>query len=317
VRSEELQEKLHIEHILSGEYTFHLIGIKMDGNLPRAKPSGLMKHIRYFCLISATMATFTFAACGQRQVDDPGQMPTQERKEGQECLPITRQKDSTMTSIAYLSGHFEPAKHLLFAPIPRQFATRDGMFLRKEALEAFIRMHRDAAQAGHELRILSATRNFEYQQSIWAAKWGGARLLSDGTNAALDIADPKERALRILEYSAMPGTSRHHWGTDIDLNALDNSYFETGQGQKLFQWLETHASEYGFCRPYTAYGDGRESGYREEKWHWSYLPLSAEFVRIAERELNNSHITGFPGAETANHIDVVRRYVLGVNQRCK
>ena len=38
-------------------------------------------------------------------------------------------------------------------------------------------------------------------------KWTGKRLLSDGTNVANDIADDVEKALKILEYSSMPGSS--------------------------------------------------------------------------------------------------------------
>ncbi|NJK84501.1 MAG: M15 family metallopeptidase [Saprospiraceae bacterium] len=50
--------------------------------------------------------------------------------------------------------------------------------------------------------------------------------------AAATTPNPQERALKILKYSSMPGTSRHHWGTDIDLNSFSNSYFEQGEGKK-------------------------------------------------------------------------------------
>ena len=39
--------------------------------------------------------------------------------------------------------------------------------------------------------------------------------------------------------------------------------------------VTANASRYGFARPYTA---GRSGGYEEEKWHWSYLPLSRKFL---------------------------------------
>ena len=43
----------------------------------------------------------------------------------------------------------------------------------------------------------------------------------------------------IMKYSSMPSTSRHHWGTDIDLNSLENSYFEKGEGKKYsIGWLQ-------------------------------------------------------------------------------
>ncbi len=64
----------------------------------------------------------------------------------------------------------------------------------------------------------------------------------------------------------MPG-ARHHWGTDFDLNALNNAYFNTKDGKRIYDWLTQHAAEFGFCQPYTAKGgpDGRPIGYEEEK----------------------------------------------------
>ena len=31
-----------------------------------------------------------------------------------------------------------------------------------------------------------------------------------------------------MNYSAMPTASRHHWGTDVDINSVDPEDFETG-----------------------------------------------------------------------------------------
>jgi len=109
----------------------------------------------------------------------------------------------------------------------------------------------------------------------------------------------------------MPSTSRHHWGTDMDLNSLDNSFFESGQGLKIYQWLVTHAAEYGFCQPYTSKVEGR-TGYEEEKWHWSYLPLSGFFLEEYKKKVSNKDIKGFNGSEVASSIDVIRNYVQGV-----
>jgi LAS superfamily LD-carboxypeptidase LdcB len=156
------------------------------------------------------------------------------------------------------------------------------------------------------LKIISGTRNFERQKEIWEGKW--ARF-------AKDAPAPKDRALKILEYSSMPGSSRHHWGTDIDLNDLNNSSFEKGgKHEKVYQWLAEHAHEYGFCQPYTA---GRPSGYREEKWHWSYTPLSKILLEQYKNNLSDADIKGFKGAETATEIGIVKNYVSGINSACK
>jgi LAS superfamily LD-carboxypeptidase LdcB len=114
----------------------------------------------------------------------------------------------------------------------------------------------------------------------------------------------------------MPGTSRHHWGTDIDLNAFTNTYFESGAGYKIYQWLLTNAASYGFCQPYTKKGVNRPSGYEEEKWHWSYLPISVALTQQAAQTLTDDQIKGFKGAEVAETIKVVQNYVLGIEPRC-
>lgn len=111
-------------------------------------------------------------------------------------------------------------------------------------------MHAAALKDSVQLVIISATRNFEAQKGIWEAKWTGERLVNDA-DISKTIPDPRQRALKILEYSSMPGSSRHHWGTDIDLNDLSDAHFQTGKGKKVYDWLRTHAQKFGFCQPYS------------------------------------------------------------------
>ena len=114
----------------------------------------------------------------------------------------------------------------------------------------------------------------------------------------------------------MPGSSRHHWGTDIDINALENSYFESGRGLKEYEWLKKHAADFGFCQPYSPKGPERPEGYNEEKWHWSYLPLARPLTQQAKLRLNNEALKGFRGAEAASGVSIVDNYVLGINKAC-
>lgn len=217
----------------------------------------------------------------------------------------------------YIMGKFDPATHEDFIEIPREYADRAGLYLRKRALDSFIKMRAAAAEKGITMEIKSATRNFDYQKGIWERKYTGATKLSDGTNVATDIKDTKDKCLKILEYSSMPSTSRHHWGTDIDINAFNNAYFESGEGKKLYTWMLTHAADYGWCQPYTPHGPDRPHGYYEEKWHWSYMPLSRMLTQQAEAEFKDEMIKGFMGAEAATEIGVVEKYVLGINKTCK
>jgi LAS superfamily LD-carboxypeptidase LdcB len=213
-------------------------------------------------------------------------------------------------------GKFKPANHGDFVEIPIKYADRPGQYLRKETFAAFQKMYEAAAKDGVILQIRSATRNFDDQKRIWENKWTGKTLLEDNTNAARDIKQNLARAKKILEYSSMPGTSRHHWGTDMDLNAFTNEWFDTGEGLKLYQWMQKYAYSYGFCQPYSKMGSDRKTGYFEEKWHWTYMPLSVKYTKAAKKMIKNRMITGFLGSETATEIDMVKNYILGISPSC-
>ncbi|NRB48612.1 MAG: M15 family metallopeptidase [Saprospiraceae bacterium] len=218
-------------------------------------------------------------------------------------------------SLDYIMGKFNPSKDSNFVKIAAQYTTKSNIYLHKEAYAAFLKMHAAAKEDGINLRILSATRNFNVQKSIWESKWNGSRKLSDGTSAT-EIADSNARALKILEYSSMPGTSRHHWGTDIDLNSLNNPYFEKEPGIQVYQWLTSNAARFGYCQTYTPKGTNRPDGYNEEKWHWSYLPVAKEYSASARQLLKDEDIQGFAGAGVAPNLEVVKKYVFGINPEC-
>jgi len=225
-------------------------------------------------------------------------------------------KMDSLIETTHLMGKFDPLKNSDFIEIEIQYADRPGQLLHKETYAAFIRIYEAAKKDDIRLIIKSATRNFSAQKTIWEGKWNGKRLLEGNINAAKKIPDPVERALKILEYSSMPGTSRHHWGTDIDLNAFVNSYFEKGKGKKEYDWLAANAATFGFCQPYTPKGPNRPDGYNEEKWHWSYLPLAKRLSDQYQIRLTDSDISGFDGANTATEIGIIKKYVFGINHQC-
>jgi len=119
-------------------------------------------------------------------------------------------------TIDYIMGKFDPTTHPDFTPIAPPFADEKGMYLRKDTYESFKKMQAAAKADGISLVIKSATRPFAHQKRIWEGKWNGGRLVG-GKDLSKTIPFGKDRALKILEYSSMPGTSRHHWGTDIDM----------------------------------------------------------------------------------------------------
>ena len=238
--------------------------------------------------------------------------------------PVENIKDYTKATafpafldLDFVMGKFEPKQRADFAKIDKAFADQQGRYMHKGAYEAFKMMHKAAKEDGINLIIKSAARNFEYQKGIWERKWTGATLLEGKENAAKAYENHTERAIAILKYSSMPGSSRHHWGTDIDINSFNNSYFETGQGKKEFEWLSENASKFGYCRPYTKLGTDRSSGYQEEKWHWSYTPVASYCTEYAEKNLTNEMFKGFQGSEVAEQINIKDNYILGISSSCK
>lgn len=216
---------------------------------------------------------------------------------------VTATVTAPVLSKAALLGQIEPAQDPGFAAVP---GTSPVIYLRKDTLAAFERMRAAAASDGIKLRVISATRNFTYQKGIWERKWN-----------ALQLTKPADRSREILRYSSMPGTSRHHWGTDMDLNDLSPRNWESGELARTYAWLERRGGEFGFCLPYSKKGPARPVGYNEERWHWSYRPLSSEFLKQYLATVTVADIKGFLGAETAREVRSIEDYVAGVNPVCK
>lgn len=257
----------------------------------------------------------TTEAEGQRVLVNDGSRDTPQAYETMHDRDLAETGDTV--GVDYLMGKFDPAKHPDFVAVAPELTDGDGTYyLRREAYEAFRRMHEAAKADGVKLEIISATRNFYRQKQIWEAKWVGERLLEGTEHAPTVYPKAVDRARAILRWSSMPGSSRHHWGTDMDLNDLNNSYFEQGEGRKVYDWLTTHAADYGFCQPYSAKGPERPHGYNEEKWHWSYMPLSRPFTERARQHLSDEMIQDFKGSEAAKGIGIVEKYVLGINPAC-
>ena len=223
--------------------------------------------------------------------------------------------DSTLTA-EYLMGQFEPSKDERFVKISPPYSNGD-MYGRKEMFAAFKEMQSAAKKDEIKLTIVSATRTYEMQKSIWEGKWNSKRPVDGKILPPLAQLSGKERALKILLWNSMPSTSRHHWGTDIDMNSTSPAYFAAGQGKKEYDWLANNAGKFGFCQTYSEFGESRTTGYQVEKWHWSYLPIAQKCTEAYPILVKNEDIKGFVGAETAVDIDIISNYVLGINKGCQ
>ncbi|MFM5508609.1 M15 family metallopeptidase [Aeromonas rivipollensis] len=154
---------------------------------------------------------------------------------------------------------------------------------------AFNDMQVAAAHEGFNLQAASSWRSFERQLAIWNGKWRGERPLLDANNQPLDALQlgETERLHAILHWSALPGTSRHHWGTDLDIYdpdclpagtrlALEPWEYEAGGWfADLGEWLGDHMSDFGFFLPYAKPLEAAQ-GVAYEPWHISFALESAE-----------------------------------------
>ena len=70
-----------------------------------------------------------------------------------------------------------------------------------------------------EITIVSSFRSFERQLTIWNDKWLGYRPVysKQGRPLNIDKMSSIEKYKSIALWSALPGLSRHHWGTDLDI----------------------------------------------------------------------------------------------------
>ncbi len=118
---------------------------------------------------------------------------------------------------------------------------------------------------------------------------GGNR--SAGVNRAAWLAEASATRLDIiLRFSAVPGASRHHWGTDVDFNSVANADWAPPSGGSatggrffaLGQWLQANAGRVGFVQSYAA---GRTGGHADEPWHWSYAPIALRLREMYGREV--------------------------------
>jgi len=88
------------------------------------------------------------------------------------------------------------------------------------------------------------------------------------------------KAQQILQASAAPGVSRHHWGTDFDFQELNATPWSSGAWTDEALWLSINAKFFGFIQSFSAPPPAGQTGYMPEPWHWSYWPVAQALVEF-------------------------------------
>ncbi len=222
--------------------------------------------------------------------------------------------NSTAISFDMMSG--QSGDHL------DEFAS--GIRLHAAVLAPFRALQAAAAEQGLDIQIASGYRDYSRQLAIWNAKATGQRPLLDSHGKPLELAAMREMDVlwAILRWSALPGCSRHHWGTDMDvwdraavdagyqLQLTPEEYAPGGPFAPLSRWLQQHAAVFGFDRPYAE----DRGGVAPEPWHLSYLPIAEQFEAKLDRAfvrkvLDNSQLA-LRGAVVARLDEVIDRFIL-------
>jgi LAS superfamily LD-carboxypeptidase LdcB len=156
--------------------------------------------------------------------------------------------------------------------------------MHKEAKVAFLKMKTAAEKEGFAIEVVSSYRSFDRQREIFERKY---------TQFTKQGLSPEQAINKIIEYSTIPGTSRHHWGTDIDIidaNAprpksvlQEKNFYGNGPFCKMKEWLNMHAEKFGFFEVYT--NNKNRKGFEYEPWHFSYAPVSIPMLK-AYKELD-------------------------------
>ena len=187
---------------------------------------------------------------------------------------------SNILSNQQLTGHDE--SHLIWLD--------ESTGIHQQALTAWKAMSEEAKLAGFDLKIASGYRGFDRQLTIWNRKFSGQLHIKGQKGEILDINTMTEQEIvkSILYFSALPGASRHHWGSDIDIyaqNLLPDDqqlklepweFAENGPFDSLNHWLTKNVSRFDFYFPY----DRFRGGVAIEPWHLSYWPIAQHGERL-------------------------------------
>lgn len=207
---------------------------------------------------------------------------------------------------------------------------RLGARIHADAVAAYDDLRAAAATRGFDLAILSGFRNFDRQLSIWNRKANGELKVLDSNAQTIDIAtlSARDLVLAILRWSALPGASRHHWGSDIDVYdaAARPEGYEVdlvpaevdagGMFAPLHEWLDQRidsGTAFGFFRPY----DADRGGIAPERWHLSYAPVSLGCAQQLTRDVLRATIVNADIALKETVLDcldeIVDRFVMNIN----
>jgi len=167
-------------------------------------------------------------------------------------------------------------RDLIGKAAPKLYGT--GYKLQKKAHQAYLEMNYEAKKSDMNVRVVSSYRSFNHQNLIWTRKYKRYRSRNLSSQHAVQYN---------IRYTAIPGSSRHHWGTEIDVvngsiktsrYPLNTKNFHGYGIYKSFrEWMDSNAHKFGFYQVYT--NDHQRRGFKYEPWHYSFAELAKPMLK--------------------------------------
>jgi LAS superfamily LD-carboxypeptidase LdcB len=183
----------------------------------------------------------------------------------------------------------------------------DKIKLQAEVYDALQKMIKEAKKENVHIKLISGYRSFNHQKRIWNRKFDKYRKQGKSVKQCIE---------KITNYTAIPGTSRHHWGTDVDLSDKYADGLNNNKREKFNQWMHKNSKKFGFYLVYT--NDKNRTGYKYESWHFTYKKLSKPLLEKylqtdVFKLIKNQGIKGSYTFTDKFFKDYVDKFVLGIN----
>ena len=196
---------------------------------------------------------------------------------------------------------------ILTGQTTRHIIQEDDFYIHHKAQLAFQQLRQAAAKAGFDIGVASAFRSHQRQLAIWNKKAEQIKLFA------------------ILRWSAIPGASRHHWGSELDIydrRTLPPGHIiqltpeeVAGPFAPMHSWLDENLQRFGFFRPY----EQNLGGVAPEPWHISYHPVSQVYFEQYDFKLFQKSIA-HPQLQLAKQIqdhaqEIFDNYIRNIHEK--
>lgn len=151
-----------------------------------------------------------------------------------------------------ITADYKIGSLVLLEKYPELVLSKSGMYASSVAVDAFIKMFRQARSEGVTIVISSAYRSYDYQKNLFARyvrQYGEAEA---------------------VRFSARAGTSQHQLGTVFDFGTITDDWAQTKAGK----WVAKNAAKFGFSLSFPK-GYETITGYKWECWHFRYIGRDA------------------------------------------